>query len=244
MKNLFLFLILSFFLADAAFACRNMVPLSAAELYITTPGTPGVTCEERPGDECLCFDHIEGWDIAEIQNETFDKPIYSSKVKQTSCETAMLCEAFRSSLCDKDQGELFFYAENMILSGYEAYCVTITGYEKIPTGKKILVNNPQKLQAKKTLENSKNQTEALISAGKKAREACQRVLDLIGGFNLLPGRSSEQAGQMVASFAEAKQHLQDGRPAAAKTAIQAIPVDGVLVTQAMKDLALAQLEGY
>lgn len=90
----------------------------------------------------------------------------------------------------------------------------------------------------------KAQIEALIANGARARGDCQRVLDLIGGFNLLPGRSSEQAGQMVSTFAEAKQALQDGRPTAAKAAINSIPVDGILVTQSMKDLALDILKDW
>jgi hypothetical protein len=200
-------------------------------------------CELK--EEATCYD-IENIDleIAEIQDEMKDVPNYSSKDHVTSCETEMACEELRGSLCHADEGEIFFYAENLILPGFEAYCVKITGYDKVPTGKKILVNSQAKLLAKQQAAAAKAQVESLISNGKKAREACQRVLDLIGGFNLLPGRSSEQAGQMAQNFAEAKAHLQDGRPTAAKAAIQAIPVDGVLVSQAMKDLALAQLEGY
>lgn len=109
--------------------------------------------------------------------------------------------------------------------------------------KEMVIDSSLKSQ-NDALKTAKAQVEGLISNGKKAREACQRVLDLIGGFNLLPGRSSEQAGQMAETFTEAKKHLQDGRPAAAKAAIQSIPVDGVLVTQAMKDLALDQLKDY
>lgn len=109
--------------------------------------------------------------------------------------------------------------------------------------KEIVIDQALKSQ-KDALKSASDQVEGLISNGKKAREACQRVLDLIGGFNLLPGRSSEQATEMVASFAQAKAYLQDGRPGAAKAAIQAIPVDGVLVTQAMKDLALDILKDW
>ena len=227
-----------------SFACQNMAPLSAIETYLGEIPVPGVLCQERPEDQCLCFDHIEGWDVAEVVDEKIQKPTYGSKENVTDCETEVSCEVLRPSLCSSIFGSYFFYAENLILPGYHAYCAKITGHEDVPTGKKILINSLTKIANKISKAQAKAQTEALIANGKKAREACNRVLDLIGGFNLLPGRTSEQAGQMTVSFEDALEALKNGRPGAAKTAILAIPVDGNLVTQPMKDLALAELAGY
>ena len=118
----------------------------------------------------------------------------------------------------------------------QVYCVKLAG--------KKLVKDVSGFNAHKASEQSKAQINQIIANGAKADADCKRVLHLIGGFNLLPGRTSAQAGEMAATFADAKAKLQDGRPGAAKAAIQAIPVDGVLVTQSMKDLALDILKDW
>jgi hypothetical protein len=144
---------------------------------------------------------------------------------QANCEAMLIqkqCLSSQHAFIDKDYSFV--------------YCMDITG-------KELVIDTVVKAQ-KDAEKAAKAQVEALIANGAKARGDCQRVLDLIGGFNLLPGRSTEQAGEMATTFAEAKQLLQDGRPGAAKAAIIAIPVDGVLVTQTMKDLALEQLKDW
>jgi hypothetical protein len=118
----------------------------------------------------------------------------------------------------------------------KVYCVELIG-------KKLIKDDAGWSQVKAS-KSAADQVEAMIAKGAKARIDCQRVLDLIGGFNLLSGKSSDQVGQMVSTFATAKQYLQDGRPGSAKSAIMAIPVDGVLVTQQMKDLAIGLLSDW
>lgn len=86
--------------------------------------------------------------------------------------------------------------------------------------------------------------QAKIAAGKAAREACQRVLDLVAGYNLDRELTIEQITQMQSTFANAEASLRAGRPTYAKQFIAAIQADEVLVTQEMKDLCLELLEGY
>jgi hypothetical protein len=59
------------FLSTPAFACLNKVPKSEAVRYIdaanigqSVPG--GASCEEKPDEPCLCFDEIDGWDVARV----------------------------------------------------------------------------------------------------------------------------------------------------------------------------------
>lgn len=80
--------------------------------------------------------------------------------------------------------------------------------------------------------------------GRKAREACEKVLDLVAGFNLDRDLTVEQITQMQSTFANAEAALRAGRPTYAKTYISAITADDVLVTQEMKDLCLELLAGY
>jgi hypothetical protein len=85
---------------------------------------------------------------------------------------------------------------------------------------------------------------ARIEEGRKAREACQNVLDLIAGFNLERELSSEQISEMANTFAQPLQALQLNRPSSAKALIVAIEADDELVTQEMLDECLSLLEDY
>jgi hypothetical protein len=85
---------------------------------------------------------------------------------------------------------------------------------------------------------------ARMQEGRKAREACLNVLDLIAGFNLERELSAEQISQMASTFAQPLQALQMNRPSTAKALIQAIQADEVLVTQEMLDECLALLGDY
>lgn len=83
-----------------------------------------------------------------------------------------------------------------------------------------------------------------IQKGKEAREVCERVLDLVAGYNLDRALTMEQITQMQTTFADAEKALRAGRPTQAKQAITAIVVDEVLVTQEMKGLCLELLAKY
>lgn len=86
--------------------------------------------------------------------------------------------------------------------------------------------------------------QARIAAGAAARKACENVLDLIAGFNIEQQLTLEQISLMQQNFELAERALRAGRPTLAKGAIQLITPDGVIVTQEMKDEALALLAGY
>lgn len=83
-----------------------------------------------------------------------------------------------------------------------------------------------------------------IKAGAAARQACQNVLDFIAGENLARSLTSEQITSMQSTFANIQASLQASRPSLAKSLIQAVSVDGVIVTQALKDGCLDLLSAY
>lgn len=59
MKILFTLLLLS----SASFAkCVNKAPISAIKEYVKGVPVPGVSCDERPTDRCVCFDGLPHWD--------------------------------------------------------------------------------------------------------------------------------------------------------------------------------------
>ena len=92
--------------------------------------------------------------------------------------------------------------------------------------------------------NKQKAIEAKIALGQKARLTCDKVLDLISGYNLDRELSVEQITSMQSSFAPIELALRSGRPSLAKYHISNVSVDGVLVSQEMKDLALELLADY
>lgn len=77
-----------------------------------------------------------------------------------------------------------------------------------------------------------------IALGRAARQTCESVLDLIGGFNIGRELTFGQKNTMKATFADAKSALNDYQPSYAKYFIGLIEPDEVLVTTEMKDLCL------
>jgi hypothetical protein len=83
-----------------------------------------------------------------------------------------------------------------------------------------------------------------ILEGKKAREACSNVLDLVAGYNLANNLTAEQITSMMATFGSILQLLQANRPSTAKALIDAITPDEVIVTSQMKQDCLDLLSEY
>jgi hypothetical protein len=143
----FLFLI---FLAisQPIFACINTIPISEAELAINlSPNAGGATCLEKASDECLCFDSVTLWQAVEIKDEYINgAPIYSPKENVKEC-AELECKELGPDYCKDFDGYQFYYAATSIGLGYEAYCIKVTGYEQIKSGKHLLVENPVKKAA-------------------------------------------------------------------------------------------------
>ena len=78
-------------------------------------------------------------------------------------------------------------------------------------------------------------------AGRVARIKCQNALDIIAGWNLERDLTAEQITTMQTTFATILATLQANRPDSAKALIEAIVVDDVLVTAAMKAEILSEL---
>lgn len=81
----------------------------------------------------------------------------------------------------------------------------------------------------------------LEAIGEADRKKCEKVLKVIGGFNRERVLTFEQITEMQSIFANTEKALNSGRPDFALALISAITVDGVLVTQEMKDICLELL---
>lgn len=74
-----------------------------------------------------------------------------------------------------------------------------------------------------------------INKGKVARSICEKVLDLIAGFNIDRNSSVGDIDAIETAFAPILAALTAIRPYKAKALIDQVPVDGVMVTQEMMD---------
>lgn len=177
MKTLIVFAIIFSFQSHA---CMNRIPLSEAVKAINLePNAGSKTCQDLPKEDCVCFDGIE-WETAEIVDETYEAPTYAAgKVNATACETEKACEEHRPTLCKDLKGEHhFFYAENLILSGYEAYCAKVSGTRQVKTGNKLLKTNQDKKTARKAQKEAEKLAREERKAKKKAAKEALKEVDI------------------------------------------------------------------
>lgn len=96
-----------------------------------------------------------------------------------------------------------------------------------------------RIEAIASESNAKKQRENL---GKLAVEMCQRAINVVAGYNITNNLTSAQKDQLESDFATIFDRLSKFRPAQARVLIEAVVVDGVLVTQEMKDELLEVLD--
>lgn len=81
-----------------ALACKDMAPISEVNKYLSNPNASHeFACEQKPQEECLCFDGLKSWETAEVQ---FD--LDGNKVVGNNQEKLVLFNASKDS---KDQKE-------------------------------------------------------------------------------------------------------------------------------------------
>lgn len=84
----------------------------------------------------------------------------------------------------------------------------------------------------------------MIENGKKAKKCCDDVLAYISGVNASRNLSSEQIMQMSQTFSSIETVLNKGMPTTAKAMIVNLVPDENLITQNMKDSAIAIISSH
>ena len=94
-----------------------------------------------------------------------------------------------------------------------------------------------------TFEMSLSQTEAnaTIAAGIRCRKCCEEIHNYVTGYNLVRNISTTLFQQ---TFNTVFQLILANRPRSLKTAVHEIPVDGVLLTQDLKDNIMSIFTKY
>jgi hypothetical protein len=81
-----------------------------------------------------------------------------------------------------------------------------------------------------------------IESGRRDRQKCETALDYIAGYNREQNFTIEQITQMQQTFSQAESLLRANRPDFASQVISTIVVDGVIVTEELKQNVLEILQ--
>jgi hypothetical protein len=205
------------------------------------------TCEANEAQSCHYYPATEAvtchsLDLVDEEVDDHSKPKWSSKENVVDCLDEASCEALRANHCSSLEGYEFFYAENLILPGYEAYCSKFLGYEKKLTGQKVLVKNDAKLASYNAQKAAKAQLEGALAMAKKLRECGERVMGLMLVRNQPKQLSTAQVKQLVSAYKDIKALLESGSLVSAKEEILAAQADGVLVTEADKAALASEVD--
>lgn len=187
-------------------------------------------CVQTFKETCLDVGETPGY--VELGAYTVDTTIL--KQNTLSCESIEDCDAKFVSFdfnCPSQDWEKIKNYELL-----EVYCIK----PDVP----VLVTNQAIIDAHLAEKAAQQAIAAIEAQGAKAKQDCDRVLNLIRGFNLQPGRTVSQTDQMQTTFAPIESALNAGRPGVAKALIQQIQPDEVLVTSQMKSLVLDVLKDW
>ena len=195
------------------------------------------------GESCLDFD---------LADEMIDgNAQFSAKTNIVACgavdddpETPFINEKYQDCLskfpeitCDDPEATKFVNAEMT-----EAYCSKFLGYEQVPSGKKILVLNQSKKDARLAAQAQEDAYEGAIEAASKRIGYGKRILAIIIVRNAQKGLNKGQIKQMNQTYAEIKDLLETGSLETAKDEILAITPDGTIVTEDDKTALVAEID--
>jgi hypothetical protein len=106
----------------------------------------------------------------------------------------------------------------------------------------------EELESLSVIVLSKRDQEASIRTrldrGRKVRALSQDLLDLVAGWNMERQLTGQQISDLITLVSPIMEMLQANRPFQAKPLIESLVVDGILITQDMKDQSIALYETY
>lgn len=79
---------------------------------------------------------------------------------------------------------------------------------------------------------------AAIANGERAEKACRQVKQYVTGYNMSRAMTAEQISSFIETFGTIQLALDNNRPNTTRTLIEAVVVDGTIVTQELKDNCL------
>lgn len=202
-----------------------------------TPAIPAVI-ENR-----LVSHEMAAWDEEIFEDETYTPDAPSQEVLDLAWEDVQLKSVDMADLVNA------YLADKTQLKDIANDCVNIVegliyswSYTNIPqpTKAQLLALIPIVNAAKLT----RQAIESTAAVGAQIRQVCNTCYNVIVGFNVNRGLTFEQVTALSVAFADIQEDLQNLRPWSAKPKIQAVTVDGTLITQSMKDMVLSLLTQF
>lgn len=86
--------------------------------------------------------------------------------------------------------------------------------------------------------NAEQALQQTLANGQRAEAACKQVKAYVTGYNMSRSMTSEEVSSFVATFGTIQLVLDANRPNTARVLIEAVSVDGAVVTQTLKDNCL------
>lgn len=93
----------------------------------------------------------------------------------------------------------------------------------------------------KEKQNKKDARRKKKDIGRKVRGMCESAMDVIIGYNVTRELTKQQQNAMKQAFKDIMDYLESYQPKAALELVELVTVDGVLVTQEMKDDVIEEL---
>lgn len=198
--------------------------------FIIHPEVPAVLDQE--GNEITPA--IPEWSEPKMVEEFFTLPAPLESVMQETWKQIQISESDIALLIEKylsDKSALRDF-ENDSINIVEGYIHT-WNFKNIPqpTLDELIALIPVVQLEQEELKRKQD----LIALGKKSREACDKALDLIAGYNLTNTLTDTQITEMTTTFSPIVMALSvHKRPNLAKSLISAITPDGTVITEQMK----------
>lgn len=244
MKLVILFLM---FFSTVAFAeaPKNWFPVGKSGA--TTIYAMKAKCEAVEGQSC--FD-ITGKDpryhtVQTVQVDDMSKPIWKAPYNSGACDDALDCAAkigAAQSSDPCDSGDAYKYEENKLLPGWTYFCSKLLGYEQIET--QSLVEDAGLKTSIQAADTAKAQQAAAEDAVFKNMAFGKRLKAKIAVINLTRGLTEVQVKDFVDTFESINRLLDAGAIQTARSNINGLVPDEVLLRQVDKDKILAEIDAY
>jgi len=212
---------------------------------------------------CYAFpvgEHYSDFDLIDEYIDDLTKPLYKAAQNEITCgaveddpNTADIDESktqeqdclekFESLSCEGLEAGFNWYKVRLE-DNSKVYCTAIAGYEQKLSGRKILVLNQTKKDARLLLEAQKKSESNALKAQMKLIKYGQELIALIGIRNKAKtGLTSEQVLSMTNTYAPIQSLLLSGSLVTAKSQIEAI-TPSEAITQEDKDYILGKINYY
>jgi len=177
--------------------------------------------------------------IADEMVEDFKSPIWATRSLVMTCAGKADCQA--KALAKKCvNGRKPYYDKAFT----EVWCNKITGYNKKPSGRKIVVEDAAKkaaYMAQKALEKSQ---EDAIDTRLKDMKFGQKLYAIVQVMNVKKGLTRPQRKLMRQNLKAIRDDLMDGDICSVRSEVAALVADGVLIKASDIAAILAKIDSY